>query len=305
MEEGAEFLKRIEGGGKLPMITSCSPGWIRYCEQYFPEFLPNLSTCKSPQQMYGAMMKTYYAKQKGLDPKDVFVVSVMPCTAKKYEIRRENEQAVPGLWDIDVAVTTRELGRMVSQAGIMFTSLPDEQFDPAFGIASGAGLIFGATGGVMEAALRTVAEKLSGKPLEKIDFVEVRGISGFKHAEYEIAGKKIRVAAVSGLANAHRLLKSIKEGAAEYDFIEVMCCPGGCINGGGQPVQPAAVRNFADLREHRIRAIYEQDRGMALRKSHENPLVQQLYTDYIGDPGSHRAHEILHTTYQARPKYKF
>jgi NADP-reducing hydrogenase subunit HndD len=194
---------------------------------------------------------------------------------------------------------------MISLAGIMFTELPDEQFDPAFGIASGAGVIFGATGGVMEAALRTVAEIIEGKPLEKLEFVEVRGISGFKHAEYELAGKKVRVAAVSGLANAHRLLQNIKDGKADYDFIEVMCCPGGCVNGGGQPVQPASVRNFTDLREKRIQAIYAQDSAMTLRKSHENPLIKQLYEEYIGEPGSHNAHEILHTTYQARPKYKY
>ncbi len=304
MEEGTEFLKRLESGHDLPLITSCSPGWIRFCEQFFPEFIPNLSTCKSPQQMFGAMMKTYYARKMGIDPKDIFTVGIMPCTAKKFEIHREDEQAVPGLPDIDVALTTRELARMISRLGLFFPHLPDEEFDPAFGISTGAGLIFGATGGVMEAALRTVAELVTGKELENLDFHEVRGIAGIKEAEYDLNGRKVRAAVVSGLANCRRLLERIKAGEADYDIVEMMACPGGCINGGGQPVQPAVVRNFVSLRERRAAAIYDQDKKMKLRKSHENPIVKKLYEEVMdGQPGSHNAHKWLHTSYHARPKY--
>ncbi len=303
VEEGTEFLKRLESGENLPLITSCSPGWIRFCEQYFSEFIPNLSTCKSPQQMYGAMMKTYYARKMGIDPKDIFVVSVMPCTAKKFEIHRKDEQAVYGLDDIDVSLTTRELARMISRAGIMFTELPDEDFDPAFGISTGAGAIFGATGGVLEAALRTVVELVTGKELEKVDFKEVRGISGIKEAEYDLNGRKVRVACASGLANARNLLNKIKSGDVHYDMVEIMACPGGCVNGGGQPVQSASVRNFHELRELRAKALYKQDAKMPLRKSHENPIVKKLYEELIGEPGGHNAHEWLHTSYQPRSKY--
>ncbi|MDR3206822.1 MAG: [FeFe] hydrogenase, group A [Oscillospiraceae bacterium] len=304
MEEGTEFLKRLESGHDLPLITSCSPGWIRFCEQFFPEFIPNLSTCKSPQQMFGAMMKTYYARKIGVDPADIFTVGIMPCTAKKFEIHREDEQAVPGLPDIDVSLTTRELGRMISRAGVMFTGLPDEDFDPAFGIASGAGLIFGATGGVMEAALRTVAELVTGKPLETLEFNEVRGVAGIKEAEYDLNGRKVRAAVASGLANCRRLLNRIKAGEAHYDIVEMMACPGGCVNGGGQPPQPAGVRNFVDLRAKRAEALYTHDAKMPLRKSHENPLIKQLYEEVMdGKPGSHNAHKWLHTSYRARPKY--
>ncbi|MCL2747572.1 MAG: NADH-dependent [FeFe] hydrogenase, group A6 [Oscillospiraceae bacterium] len=304
VEEGAEFLKRWKSGHDLPLITSCSPGWIRFCEQYYPEFIPNLSTCKSPQQMFGAMMKTYYAKKTGIDAKDIFTVGIMPCTAKKFEIHREDEQAVPGLPDIDVALTTRELARMISRTGIFFPHLPDEGFDPAFGIASGAGLIFGASGGVMEAALRTVQELVTGTPAENLDFYEVRGIAGIKEAQYELDGRMVRAAVASGLANCRRLLERIKAGKASYDIIEMMACPGGCISGGGQPVQPAVVRNFVSLRERRAASIYTQDQNMKLRVSHENPLVQQLYDEVMdGEPGSHNAHKWLHTSYRARPKY--
>lgn len=303
MEEGTEFLQRLETGKNLPIITSCSPGWIRYCEQYFPEFIPNLSTCKSPQQMFGAMMKTYYAKKKGIDPKDIVVVGIMPCTAKKYEIQREDEQAVPGLYDVDFALTTRELSRMISSAGIMFTDLPDEEFDPAFGISTGAGTIFGATGGVMEAALRTVVEIVTGKELEKVDFTEVRGIAGVKEAEYNLNGKTVRVACASGLKNAEKVLTRVKEGTAHYDMIEIMACPGGCVNGGGQPIQSGTNRNFHELRRLRGDALYKQDENMPLRKSHENPIVKAMYDELIGEPGGHNAHEWLHTSYQARCKY--
>ena len=303
MEEGTEFLQRLQTGENLPIITSCSPGWIRYCEQYFPEFIPNLSTCKSPQQMFGAMMKTYYAQKMNMDPKDVIVVTVMPCTAKKFEIQRADQQAVPGVDDVDITITTRELGRMIERAGIRFTELQDEEFDPIFGISTGAGVIFGATGGVMEAALRTVAEIVTGKELPSLDFKEVRGIAGIKEAEYDLAGRKVRVAVASGLANAKQLLTSVKNGEAEYDIIEIMACPGGCINGGGQPIQPGSVRNFYELRELRAKALYDQDKNMPLRKSHENPIIKELYDTFLGEPGSHKAHEWLHTSYVASPKY--
>ncbi|MGI6174607.1 MAG: NADH-dependent [FeFe] hydrogenase, group A6 [Christensenellales bacterium] len=303
MEEGTEFLNRLKGeGGPLPLITSCSPGWIKFCEHYYPDMLPNVSSCKSPQQMYGALMKTYYAELKGIDPKDMFVVSVMPCTAKKFEVKRDDQNAA-GYSDVDVSLTTRELASMINEAGIVFQSLPDEEFDPAFGIASGAGHIFGATGGVMEAALRTVAEIVTGKPLESLDFEDVRGTEGIKEAEYDLAGTKVRVAVTSGLANAKKLLDMVKSGEKDYHFIEVMACPGGCVNGGGQPYQPGYVRNFVDLRAERAKALYGSDKEMELRKSHENPVVQTIYDDYLGEPGSHKAHDILHTTYVERCVY--
>ncbi len=304
MEEGTEFLKRLESGHDLPLITSCSPGWIRFCELYYPEFIPNLSTCKSPQQMFGAMMKTYYARKMNLDPADIFTVGIMPCTAKKFEIHREDEQAIPGLPDIDVSLTTRELGRMISRAGIMFKDLPDEDFDPAFGIASGAGLIFGATGGVMEAALRTIYEIVTGQELKDLEFTDVRGTAGIKEAQYTLGDRTVRAACASGTANCRKLLERIKSGEAQYDIVEMMACPGGCINGGGQPVQPAVVRNFVSLREKRSDSLYEHDRKKKYRKSHENPLIKQLYEEVMdGKPGSHNAHKWLHTSYRARPKY--
>ena len=249
------------------------------------------------------MMKTYYAQKMGIDPKDIVVVSVMPCTAKKFEIHRADEQAVPGLDDIDISITTRELARMIERAGIRFNELPDEEFDPIFGISTGAGVIFGATGGVMEAALRTVAEIVTGKELPSLDFKEVRGISGIKEAEYDLNGRVVRVAVASGLANAKKLLTSVKNGEAQYDIIEIMACPGGCINGGGQPIQPGSVRNFYELRELRAKALYDQDKNMPMRKSHENPIIKELYDTFIGEPGGHKAHEWLHTSYVARPKY--
>ena len=303
MEEGTELLHRLKEGGPLPLITSCSPGWIKFCEHYYPEFVDNLSSCKSPQQMFGALIKTYYAQKAGLDPKNIVVVSVMPCTAKKFEIGREGQSAV-GLPDVDISITTRELADMIRRAGIMFTQLPDEEFDPIFGIASGAGHIFGATGGVMEAALRTVSEIVTGKELERPEFREVRGIAGIKEAEYDLAGTKVKVAVTSGLANAAKLLDRIKNGEAEYHFVEVMACPGGCVNGGGQPHQSGDVRNFTDLRSLRAAALYSEDEAMTLRKSHENPVVKELYAEYLGEPGSHLAHHILHTTYVKRGLYK-
>ena len=304
MEEGHEFIERLTNGGVLPLITSCSPGWIRFCEQYYPEFIPNLSSCKSPQQMFGAMMKSYYAKKKGLDPKDIYVVTVMPCTAKKYEVRRPDQSSVDGLWDVDATITTRELGKMIRRAGIDFVSLEDSGFDPEFGAFSGAGVIFGATGGVMEAALRTVVEVVSGKELPKLEFTEVRGIEGIKEASYQVTDDlTVKVAVANGLENASRLLEKIKKGEANYHFIEIMACPGGCVNGGGQPIQPGKIRNFVDLRKERAKALYNQDDAMNLRKSHESPLMKEVYGDFLGEPGSHLAHELLHTKYYARPKY--
>lgn len=304
MEEGTELLDRLKNGGALPLLTSCSPGWIKFCEEYYPDMIPNISSCKSPQGMYGAMMKTYYAEKNGIDPKDLFVVSVMPCTAKKFEIGRDDMSAAgEGIPDIDVSLTTRELAAMIKRAGIRFRDLPDEQFDPAFGIASGAGHIFGATGGVMEAALRTVAEIVTGKPLENVEFHEVRGLKDIREAEYDLAGTKVRVAVTSGLENAKKLLDMVKSGEKQYHFIEVMACPGGCVNGGGQPHQSGDVRNFTDLRAERAKALYSEDAGMSLRKSHENPVVKELYETYLEKPGSHKAHEILHTSYVARKLY--
>ena len=304
MEEGTELLDRLKNGGALPLLTSCSPGWIKFCEEYYPDMIPNISSCKSPQGMYGAMMKTYYAEKNGIDPKDLFVVSVMPCTAKKFEIGRDDMSAAgEGIPDIDVSLTTRELAAMIKRAGIRFRDLPDEQFDPAFGIASGAGHIFGVTGGVMEAALRTVAEIVTGKPLENVEFHEVRGLKDIREAEYDLAGTKVRVAVTSGLENAKKLLDMVKSGEKQYHFIEVMACPGGCVNGGGQPHQSGDVRNFTDLRAERAKALYSEDAGMSLRKSHENPVIKELYESYLGKPGSHKAHEILHTSYVARKVY--
>lgn len=302
MEEANEFVERVQNGGVLPLITSCSPGWVKYCEHYFPELLPHLSSCKSPQQMFGAIAKTWYAEKNNIDPKDLFVVSVMPCTAKKFEMGRDNQNAA-GVPDIDVALTTRELAKMIEKAGLKFTALPEEEFDNPLGTGSGAGLIFGATGGVMEAALRTANDWLNGKDMAPVEFNEVRGTNGIKEATYNIAGMDVKVAVCSGLSNAKKVLKMIKDGTADYQFIEIMACPGGCVNGGGQPFQPASVRNFTDLKALRAKALYDTDSSMGLRKSHENPWIKTLYDEYLEKPGSHKAHEILHTTYVARKKY--
>ncbi len=299
LEEGTELLGRIKNGGKLPLITSCSPGWIKFCEHYYPEFIPNLSSCKSPQRMFGAIIKTYYAEKMGIDPKDLFVVSIMPCTAKKFEVQRP-EMCAAGVPDVDVSLTTRELASMIRRAGIVFDKLPDETADPLFGIASGAGHIFGATGGVMEAALRTVYEVVTGKTLDKVEFEAVRGVEAIKEAEYDLNGTKVRVAVTSGLENAAKLLDMIKSGEKDYHFVEIMACPGGCVNGGGQPIQPGYVRNFVDLRKERASALYSEDAKMALRKSHENPVIKELYDTYLGEPNSEKAHHILHTHYTER-----
>ena len=303
VEEANEFLGRVQNGGVLPMITSCSPGWIKYCEHYYPDMLDHLSTCKSPQQMSGAIIKTWYAEKMGIDPKDIVVVGIMPCTAKKFETKRDN-QAASGYPDVDYSLTTRELGRMIESAGIYFKHLPDEEFDNPLGDSTGAAVIFGATGGVMEAALRTAVEKLSGEELKSLDFTEVRGTDGIKEASYTVNGMEIKVCVVSGLANANTIMEKVKNGTADYHFIEIMGCPGGCVNGGGQPIQHAVVRNFVDLRARRAAALYEADKDMPLRKSHESEAVKRIYDEFLGEPGSHKAHEVLHTSYVARPKYK-
>ena len=303
VEEANEFLGRVQNGGVLPMITSCSPGWIKYCEHYYPDMLDHLSTCKSPQQMSGAIIKTWYAEKMGIDPKDIVVVGIMPCTAKKFETKRD-DQAASGYPDVDYSLTTRELGRMIESAGIYFKHLPDEEFDNPLGDSTGAAVIFGATGGVMEAALRTAVEKLSGEELKSLDFTEVRGTDGIKEASYTVNGMEIKVCVVSGLANANTIMEKVKNGTADYHFIEIMGCPGGCVNGGGQPIQHAGVRNFVDLRARRAAALYEADKDMPLRKSHESEAVKRIYDEFLGEPGSHKAHEVLHTSYVARPKYK-
>ncbi len=303
MEEATELLERYNKKENLPLITSCSPGWINFAEHYYPEFLKNISTCKSPQGMFGSVAKTYYAEKLGIDPKNMFVVSIMPCTAKKYEAERMDHTAVKGLPDIDVSLTTRELARMIKKAGILFSELPDSEFDAPFGLGSGAGTIFGATGGVMEAALRTAAEILTGKPLEKVEFEDVRGTKGIKEATYNLAGNEIRVAVASGLTNAKKLLDMVKSGEKKYDFIEIMACPGGCVNGGGQPIVPASVRNFTDVKKVRAEALYRDDKNLPVRKSHENPDIKKIYKEYFEKPGSHKAHQILHTGYTAKPKY--
>lgn len=299
MEEANEFIERVQNGGTLPMITSCSPGWIKYCEHYFPEMIPHLSSCKSPQQMFGAIAKSYYAEKMGLDPADIVSVSIMPCTAKKFEIGRPNQDS-NGMADVDYALTTRELARMIERAGIQFTSLPDEICDTPLGLGTGAAVIFGATGGVMEAALRTAVETLTGEELAQLDFTDVRGIEGIKEASYQVAGMDVKVAVASGLGNAKELLKRVKNGEAQYHFIEIMGCPGGCVNGGGQPQQPGHVRNTQDIRALRAKVLYSSDKANSIRKSHQNPAIKELYDTYLGKPGSEKAHHLLHTTFVKR-----
>ena len=303
LEEANELVERIKTGGTLPLITSCSPGWINYCEHYYPEFTENLSTCKSPQQMFGALTKSWYAQKLGIDPKNIFMVSIMPCTAKKYECKRE-EQSVNGVADVDVALTTRELGRMIERAGIDFENLPDEKFDDPLGISTGAAVIFGATGGVMEAALRTAAEWITGDPAAPIEFTDVRGTGAIKEATYKVGDLTLNVAVTSGLKNAKELLESVKRGEKNYHFIEVMGCPGGCVNGGGQPLQPASIRNNVDLKALRAKALYTQDADMPMRKSHDNPVIKELYNSYLEKPGSHKAHELLHTHYTKKTRFQ-
>ena len=297
MEEANEFLDRFKNGGTLPLITSCSPGWVKFCEHYYPDLLDHLSTCKSPQQMFGATAKTYWAQKMGIDPKNIVMVSIMPCTAKKFEIGRPDQSAA-GVPDVDYALTTRELGRMIERAGILFNSLPEEKFDDPLGISTGAGVIFGATGGVMEAALRTAVYKLTGENVT--DLPEVRGTKDIKEATYNVAGNDVNVIVTSGLANARKVLDSIRDGSCKAQFIEIMACPGGCVNGGGQPQVPMGVRNFVDIREERAKVLYNLDKSMPLRQSHENPAIKKVYEEFFEKPGSHKAHEVLHTSYVKR-----
>ena len=302
MEEANEFIQRVQNNGVLPMITSCSPGWIKYIEMNYPKLLPHLSTCKSPHQMFGALVKTYFAQKEGINPSKIYMVSVMPCVAKKFESQRE-EMQVNGLADVDNVITTRELARMIKQAGIEFTDLEDEQFDDPMGDATGAAVIFGTTGGVMEAALRTAQDILTCQDLPKIEFEAVRGGDGIKKATVNVAGNDIKVVAASGLANAQEIMEEIKAGKADYQFVEIMACPGGCIMGGGQPIKSSKVRREVDVRKLRADALYSIDEKSSIRKSHENPVVKKLYKEFLERPGSHKAHKLLHTHYIERPKY--
>ena len=299
MEEGTELIDRIRGGGVLPLITSCSPGWVKFCEHNFPEMIPNLSTCKSPHEMLGAIIKSYYAEKNGIDPDKIVVVSVMPCTAKKFESQRP-ELAVDGRADVDFVITTRELARMIKSIGIDFNAIGDGNFDDPLGQSTGAGLIFGTTGGVMEAALRTVADIINGVSSDSIDYMEVRGLEdGIKVAEVKIADLNIRAAVAHGLGNARKLMERVKSGE-HFDFIEIMACPGGCINGGGQPLQVSDVRNWVDFKEKRAKALYKGDREKFIRKSHNNPAIKKLYKEYLGMAGGMKAHKLLHTHYVNR-----
>ena len=301
MEEGTEFIERFTKQEKLPLITSCSPGWVKFCEHYYPEFLDNLSTAKSPMEIFGAIIKSYYAEKSGIDKKDIYSVAIMPCTSKKFEAARP-EHSTSGAQDIDASLTTRELARMIKQAGIDFANLPDEEFDQPFGEATGAGVIFGTTGGVMEAAIRTVYEILEKKPLDDLNVTAVRGLEGVKEATLKIAGKDVKVAVVHGTKNARTILEKVKAGE-KYDFIEIMACPGGCINGGGQPIVDSKTQATVDVKALRAKALYTEDERATLRKSHENPYVEMLYKEYFGEPCSHKAHELLHTHYQKRSKF--
>jgi len=303
MEEANELIDRVTNGGVLPMITSCSPGWIKFCEHYYPEFLPNLSSCKSPHEMTGAMIKTYYAERENLNPRDIVVVSVMPCTAKKFEANRP-ELGHDGMADVDYVLTTRELARMIKEAGIDFVNLPDEDFDSLMGESTGAAVIFGATGGVMEAALRTAYEVITGKTLEDVNFTAVRGMDGIKEASVKIGDLDVNVAVASSTGKASELLEMVKKGEKNYTFIEIMGCPGGCVNGGGQPIVSSQIRNWTDIRPLRAKALYDEDASKKLRKSHENPEIKQIYEEYLGKPSGHKSHELLHTTYEKRELYQ-
>ena len=298
-EEANELLERVTNGGALPLITSCSPGWIKFCEHYYPDMIPNLSSCKSPQQMFGATVKTFYAEKMGIDPAKIVSVSIMPCTAKKFEVGRE-DQSASGYADVDYALTTRELGRMITEAGIDFVNLPKEEYDSPLGENTGAAVIFGATGGVMEAALRTAYEWIMKEELKAVEFKDVRGTEGIKEASYNLNGLEVNVAVASGLANARKLLDMVKSGEKNYTFIEIMACPGGCVNGGGQPHVASNVRNYVDVREVRAGSLYKLDEERKLRKSHENPDIIALYKEYFGEYGSEKAHHVLHTSYVER-----
>lgn len=304
MEEGTELIERLNKNEGLPMITSCCPGWIKYIEMNYPENIPNLSTCKSPHEMFGALLKTYYATKEKINPEKIFVVSVMPCIAKKYERQRE-EMKDKGLEDVDAVITTRELARMIKKANIEFTQLEDEVFDNPMGEATGAAAIFGVTGGVAEAALRTVSEIVTGKELEKVEFKAVRGKEGIKKATVSIGKKDVKVAIAHGLSNAQEIMEEIKSGKADYQFVEIMACPGGCIMGGGQPIKSAKTRETVDVHKKRANALYSIDEKNTMRKSHENPIVKKVYKEFLSEPCSHLSHELLHTSYQAKNKYNF
>lgn len=302
VEEANELVERIKNGGTLPMITSCSPGWVKFCEFYYPELLGHLSSCKSPQQMAGAVIKTYYAEKMGIDPKDIFCVSIMPCTAKKFEIGRD-DQSASGYPDIDVALTTREAARMMQRLGINFAALPDEEFDSPLGDDTGAAVIFGATGGVMEAAVRTANAWLNGAE-QAIDLEAVRGTDGIKEATVEVGGNPLKLCVASGAANAKIVMDKLAAGNPDgWGFIEIMCCPGGCVNGGGQPIQPQSVRDTVDLKAIRAKALYDQDAGMELRMSHESPIIKKLYDEWYDGFGGEKAHHALHTTYVKRKRF--
>ena len=309
MEEATELLHRMKTGGTLPMITSCSPGWVNYCEYYYGDLLPHLSSCKSPHEMFGAILKSYYCEKAGIDPRDMFVVSIMPCTAKKYEKERPQLQK-DGVKDVDAVLTTRELGKLIKRSGIRFDKLPEEQFDnDVVGEYNGAGVIFGVTGGVMEAALRTAIYTVTGKEPEKAELTEVRGFKGVREAAYDLNGTKVKIAVAHGMKNAKVLLDDIREGKSEYQFIEIMGCPGGCIAGGGQPyVRPCFLPNegtdiLDTYKEKRAAALYKEDESKTYRFSHRNPQIIELYKEYLGEPNSHKAHELLHTTYEAKERF--
>ena len=302
MEEANEFIQRLTQGGTLPMITSCSPGWVKYIEMNYPELLPHLSSCKSPHEMFGAILKSYYASKAGIDPSKMFVVSVMPCIAKKFERQRE-EMKNEELDNVDAVLTTRELARMIKQANIDFVELSDSEFDDPMGEATGAGAIFGTTGGVMEAALRTAFETITGEEIKKLDFDAVRGEEEIKKATIKIGDKDVKVAVAHGLANAQKIMEEIKSGKADYQFVEVMACPGGCVMGGGQPIKTSKQRSEYDIRKLRADCLYTIDEKSTIRKSHENPTIKKLYKEFLEKPGSHKAHELLHTTYHKRNKY--
>ena len=302
MEEANEFLERFTKNENIPMITSCSPGWIKFIEMNYPELLGHLSSCKSPHQMFGALLKTYYAEKENIDPKKIYVVSVMPCVAKKFE-RQRDEMKKDDLYDVDNVITTRELSRMIKQANLDFVNLEDTEFDSPMGEATGAAAIFGTTGGVMEAALRTAADTLTGEDLPKVDFEAVRGGEGIKRATVNIAGKEIKVVAASDLANARKILEEIKNGESDYQFVEIMACPGGCVMGGGQPIKSSKVRSEVDVRSLRANALYSIDEKSTIRKSHENPVVKKIYEEFLEKPGSEKAEELLHTSYKKREKY--
>ena len=299
VEEATEFLERVKNGGTLPMITSCCPAWVKYAEMYYPELTDHLSSCKSPHEMFGAIIKSYYAEKNNIDPKKIFVVSVMPCIAKKFE--RQREEMVE---DVDAVITTRELARMIKQANINFVDLEDTEFDDPMGEATGAAVIFGTTGGVMEAALRTAADVLTGEDIKEINYEDVRGQQGIKRATINIDGKEIKIVVASSLKNANKIMEEIKSGKADYQFVEIMACPGGCVNGGGQPIKSSKVRREVDVRGLRANVLYDIDEKSTIRKSHENPVINKLYKEYMkGNYGCEKAHHLLHTSYKAREKY--